>query len=48
MTVASMKYLTAKLKQGDQIEKIEGGLDSINADMGLDLEAVSNSCRAMD
>ena len=39
-----MKYLTAKLKQGEQIEKIEGGLDSINADMGLAEKAL----KAMD
>ena len=44
VTVASMKYLTAKLKQGEQIEKIEGGLDSINADMGLAEKAL----KAMD
>ena len=33
-----------KIKQGEQIEKIEGGLDSINADMGLAEKAL----KAMD
>ena len=44
LSVMSMNNLTLKLKQGEQIEKIEGSLDSINADMGLAEKAL----KAMD
>lgn len=41
---AGIKTLVALDDQGEQIEKIEGGLDSINADMGLAEKAL----KAMD
>ena len=41
---AGIKTLVALDDQGEQLEKIEGGLDSINADMGLAEKAL----KAMD